>query len=55
MNGVMAGTDPGTLAAAMNPMMPIIARRPLLISRSSPARQNWERRIALTMGREEWL
>ena len=29
-----AGTDPGTLLAAMNPMIPIIARRPLFNSRS---------------------
>ena len=31
-SSVKYGTEPGTVDAAMNPMMPIIARRPLLIS-----------------------
>ena len=32
-----AGTEPGTFCSARKPMMPIIARRPLLISLRRPA------------------
>ena len=36
MRPVRPGTEPGTFASARKPMIPIIARRPLLISLSKP-------------------